>query len=236
MTDLLAESQTGLLITLDEVHRNQIEDLREVAASVQHAFREDRELAFAAAGLSSSITELLEDDVLTFLRRADRHHLGPVALSEVRRALEAPILQSGRTVAADALETMVEATHGYPFLIQLVGSCCWRIDRDSPEITAAHAEQGVVDARRRLGALVHAPALNNASDVDKSFLLAMSKDSGPSKIADIASRLKVEKGYASLYRQRLIDAELIEPAGYGLVDFTLPYLRDYLQEHAVADV
>src|ERR1035441_7310078 len=49
LTDLLAENGTGLLITLDEIHRNQIGELRELATTVQHAFREERELAFVGA-------------------------------------------------------------------------------------------------------------------------------------------------------------------------------------------
>ena len=234
LTDLLTENETGLLITLDEVHRNQIGELRELATSVQHAFREDRELAFAAAGLSSSISDLLQDDVLTFLRRADRHHLGPVDLDEVRRGLEDPINQGGRTVAPDALELMVKSTQGYPFLIQLVGSHCWRVQRDAKVISLEDAETGIESARRRLGSLVHAPALKNCSEVDRSFLLAMAEDDGPTRTPDIATRLGVEKRYVSNYRQRLIDAELIEATRRGYVDFAVPYLRDYLRENAAS--
>jgi hypothetical protein len=236
LTDLLAENETGLLITLDEIHLHQIDELRVLAAIVQHAFREERELAFAAAGLSSSISELLNDDVLTFLRRADRYHLGPVELGEVRRALEEPIEATDRQVESDALDVMVEGTKGYPFLIQLVGSQCWRVRRHADSINLADAKTGVANARRRLGSLVHAPAFEDASPVDKSFLLAMAKDDGRSKMADIAERLGVEKEYAGVYRRRLIDAEVIEEAGHGYVDFTLPYLRDYLREHAAAHV
>jgi hypothetical protein len=236
LTDLLAENETGLLITLDEIHRGPIEDLRELATVVQHAFREERELAFAAAGLSASVGSLLRDDVLTFLRRADRYHLGPVELEEVRRALKEPIEANGRQVAPDALEAMAETTQGYPFLIQLVGSACWRVDPGEIQITIADVRRGVESARLRLGSLVHAPALKAASDIDKSFLLAMAKDDGPSKVADVAARLGVDRKYASVYRVRLIEAELIEPAGHGYIDFAVPYLRDYLREHAAAGV
>lgn len=235
LTDLLAGSETGLLITLDELHRNQVAELRELATVVQHAFREDRELAFVGAGLGSSVSDLLNDEVLTFLRRADRYHLGAVGLDDVRRALEEPVRAAGRTVAEDALELMVAATQGYPFLIQLVGSHAWRVHRNTHEIGLADAETGVANARRRLGSLVHAPALEDASDIDKSFLLAMAKDDGPSSVADVGARLGVAKEYAGVYRRRLIDAELIEPTRRGYVDFALPYLRDYLREHAVAD-
>ncbi len=44
------------------------------------------------------------------------------------------------------------------------------------------ARQEVSNARRRLGSPVHEPALANASAMAKSFLLAMARDDGPSKI------------------------------------------------------
>lgn len=66
--------------------------------------------------------------------------------------------------------------------------------------------------------MVHAPALAAASDIDKSYLLAMAKDDGPSKTSDISQRLNVKKGYANVYRSRLIEADLIDVPGRGYVD------------------
>ena len=231
LTDLLAPHETGLLITLDEIHRDASAELREFATTVQHTFREERNLAFVAAGLASAVSDVLNDDVLTFLRRADRHTLTAVAPDDVARALREPIEAGGRRVADSALDTMVEATEGYPFLIQLVGDRTWRVHPDVEEISVDDARAGVTSARERLGALVHAPAVANASEVDRSFLYAMSADDGPSKMADIQGRLGVDVNYASQYRLRLIDAELIEPAGRGYVRFAVPYLRDYLRQN-----
>jgi predicted MarR family transcription regulator len=84
--------------------------------------------------------------------------------------------------------------------------------------------------------LTHEPALADASDIDKSFLLAMAKDDGPSKMADIQQRLDVDVNYASQYRLRLFAAELIESTRRGYIDFAVPYLREYLREHAAAEL
>jgi len=232
LTDLLAANETGLLITLDELHYRQANELREFGTVVQHAFREQRQLAFAGAALPAAIDELLNDEVLTFMRRADRHHVGAVADAAVREAIAEPIATHGKSIVSDALDVMVAATEGYPFFIQLVGDQVWRKAGTASEITLATALEGIVAARRRLGQLVHAPALAEASDVDKSFLIAMAQDDGPSLLGDIAERLKVNSNYAGQYRLRLIALELIAPAGYGRVRFALPYLRDYLREHA----
>jgi hypothetical protein len=236
LTDLLAEQSTGVLITLDEIHQNQIEELRELATVVQHTFRENRELAFAGAGLAASVSDVVNDNVLTFLRRAERHTLGSVARADVERALREPIQKAGRDIGDEALQIMVDGARGYPFLLQLVGAQVWRMNPSAPEITVDDATRGVVRARRRLGALIHEPALSAASDIGKSFLLAMAQDNGPSKMADIQQRLGVDVNYASQYRLRLIAAELIYPTRRGYVDFALPYLREYLRQHSVIDV
>lgn len=235
LTDLLAEDRTGVLITLDEIHRNQIAELREVAATVQHAFREGRELAFVGAGLAAGVSDVLNDDVLTFLRRADRHALGSVAGSDVERAFREPIEAAGRSIDDEALQVMVAGASGYPFLLQLVGAQTWRVTPGAEKISVDDATLGVARARRRLGALIHEPALRAASDVDTSFLLAMASDDGPSRMADIQQRLGVDANYASQYRLRLIAAELIYPTRRGYVDFALPFLREYLREHTAGD-
>jgi hypothetical protein len=234
ITDLLAENETGLLVTLDEIHHNQIAELRQLATTVQHAFREERQLAFVGAGLASAITDVVNDEVLTFLRRAERHALGSVASEDVARAIRTPVEESGRTITEDVLDVMVKGTRGYPFLIQLVGAQVWRLRRSEPEISMESAREGVSDALRRLGRLIYEPALADASDIDKSFLLAMAKDDDPSRMKDIQQRLEIDANFASQYRLRLIASELIESTGHGYVDFALPYLRDYLREHAAA--
>ncbi|MFC7362218.1 hypothetical protein [Nocardioides astragali] len=119
-------------------------------------------------------------------------------------------------------------------MIQLVGQHAWRADSTAATIDVDQARRGVDQARRKVGQLVHASALADLSAVDRSFLAAMAHDDGPSRMGDIASRLGVDATYASQYRLRLIAAEVIEPRGHGLVDFTLPGLRDYLREHAAS--
>lgn len=51
-------------------------------------------------------------------------------------------------------------------------------------------------------------------------------------MADIAARLGSGSSYVSQYRLRLIATGMIRPAGHGYVDLAVPYLREYLREHA----
>ena len=120
----VADTQAGLLITVDEVH-SRVEDLRELAVIVQHLVREGRQIALVMAGLPSAVSDLLrgdaQDRVLTFLRRADKHILADVSIDEVRDSFAATIEESGRSIDPEALDAAAEATFGYPFLIQLIG-------------------------------------------------------------------------------------------------------------------
>ena len=209
-----------------------IADLRQIGAEVQHAFRGEREIAFVAAGLPEAVSELTDDDTVTFLRRADRHVLEPLSEPDVEEALRSPISDAGRQVSDEALSIAAQATGGYPFLVQLVGYHMWAQRTDAVSIGVVDAEAGIVAARRRIGSLVHEPMIRPTSDLDRVFLLAMAEDDGPTRIADVADRAGIPDNVAQQYRMRLIAAELIRPAGHGRVEFSLPFLREYLLEHA----
>ena len=142
---------------------------------------------------------------------------------------------NGRTITSVDAAVAAEATGGYPFMIQLVGYHSWRANRGRRAISGDDVAQGAADARRRVGRLVIEPALKDLSPVDRTFLLRMAVDDGPSKMADIAQRLDADSNYTSQYRLRLIAAGLIVPAVYGHVDFALPHLREWLREHGAFD-
>lgn len=234
--DKLEKKNRGILITLDEVQASSLPEMRSLATAVQHLIRERRNVAFVFAGLPSMVEDVINDDVLTFLRRAERKHLGDVPLAEVRKAFQETITQNGKHADADTLDTLAQATNGYPFMIQLVGYWAWRDSqantRDSQdELTIENAREGIKQAKIKLGDMMHGPALDGLSAMSRDYLLAMAQDDGPSATSDIAKRLERDLGYANVYRTQLIKEDIIYQSSYGYVDFKLPYLRDYLREH-----
>jgi hypothetical protein len=233
LLNILGQHQTGLLITIDEIQGIDRAELTQLAASVQHLIRDDQPIALVMAGLPKAVSDLLNEDVATFLRRADHIELRDVPEADVRHALATTFADTSVTISDKHLDTAAAATGGYPFLIQLVGYHVWRSANDGA-VTKDSLTSGLEAAKRRLGSAVLATAIADLSDVDRTFLLKMSEDDGPSRIADIATRLGVTKQYASNYRQRLIDAGAIAPVGLGRIDFAIPYLRGWLREHAAS--
>ncbi|KAB8286598.1 AAA ATPase [Bifidobacterium ramosum] len=73
MTDRLAvleKKNRGILITLNEVQVSRIDGIRALATAIQYLIRERRNVAFVFAGLPSMVEDVINDNVLTFLRRA----------------------------------------------------------------------------------------------------------------------------------------------------------------------
>lgn len=232
LTDLCraVPAGTGVLLTVDEVHRAHVDQLREVGQAIQHGFREGLPLAFAAAGLGAAVSHLLQDEVATFLRRAERVDLGIVPRSEVLRALRDPIVGAGRRIGGDALDAAATASGGYPFLIQLVGDYSWHVDPADDEITLDAVRLGSERAVRKVGQLVLEPALAPLSALDRDVLAAMAVDDGPSRVRDVAHRLGRTVDLVGGYRTRLADADLVHSTGYGSMDFAMPHLRGYIRE------
>lgn len=222
----------GLFITIDETQGASAAELRALATAVQHLIREDRNIAVAFAGLPGMTSTLLHDNVITFLRRATPVELGDIPLDLVSDAFTDVIHNNGWDITPDAVHIATEATHGYPFMVQLVGYNVWRKAQGKAIIDVEAAQAGAEAARIRLGSTVHEPAVEDLSSIDRTYLLAMAQDTGPSRTGDIAQRMGRDIQYAGRYRERLIQAGIIYASSYGYVDFTIPYLRQWLQEHA----
>lgn len=226
----------GVLITVDETQAANRDEMVAIATSVQHLIREDQNVAFVFAGLPSMDSRVLNDDVLTFLRRAVPERLSDVPLSEVRDAFAVVFDRAGASIDDEALDAATEATRGYPFMIQLVGYNIWRVsarrcENNSVSVTLDDAFQGIKDAKVRLGDTVHEPELEGLSAVDRTYLLSMAHDDGPSSTSAVAKRMGKSMAYANQYRTRLLEAQVIKEVARGKVDFAIPYLREYLREH-----
>ncbi|HTZ62769.1 MAG TPA: hypothetical protein VMB51_01550 [Solirubrobacteraceae bacterium] len=103
------EGQTGLVITVDELHRGLFDELVQLCTVVQHAFREELELVFAGTGLAAAVSDLLGEGVLTSCGALSATRLGKVADGDVALAIERPVTSAGRAIGPKALAAAVAA-------------------------------------------------------------------------------------------------------------------------------
>lgn len=84
-------------------------------------------------------------------------------------------------------------------------------------------------AIERVGQAVHGPALRELPSAERRYLEVMAQTDGPARTGQIAQMLGLRPNHAGNLRLSLIRRGLIYDAGYGAVDFALPYLREHLQ-------
>ena len=228
LCDELAKHHKGVLILVDEIQSN-TPQMRSLAATYQHLVGDNKNIAIVMAGLPSSMSAVLNDDILTFLNRAHKAYLEPLPYGEISVGYATEFKKQGKSIAPQELETAALATRGYPYLYQLIGYYILNYAQASDIISAEIVAQAVDTSKREMIESVFTAALKPLSSRDRDFLNAMSKDRQSSRIADITQRLKVGKSYAQKYRTRLIQQGVIDATGRGELTFIIPYLGEYLR-------
>lgn len=220
----------GVLITLDEIQAARRVDVEAIAAAVQLSVRAEKDVAFVFAGLTKGVASLLDEDSMTFLRRAKLEVLGPLDLGEVGRALRDTFAKSDMPISDDIAEMCVKASRGFPYMVQLVGYYVWREGRRAGRIGFEEARRGIDLAEADFAEAVLRPALRGVSGKEMEFLKAMARQDGPSEISSLREFLGWDSGYANTYRARLMSDQVIDSPRRGYVDFAIPYLREYLRK------
>ncbi|MDO9354322.1 MAG: ATP-binding protein, partial [Solirubrobacteraceae bacterium] len=139
LCDVMTQRGSGVLLTIDEIHKVSgaaRDDFETLAGTIQHLWREERDIAFFGAGLPAAVQDVLADRVITFLRRAERFDLQRLGRDDAADAIARPIRDAGRGIGVEALEIAVDAAAGYPYMVQIVGDLAWKVHPERGEISA----------------------------------------------------------------------------------------------------
>lgn len=186
LLDALEASGTGLPITVDDVR--DFDEMVQLASVYQHLVSVGRRISLLMAGLPYEVSRILNEQPISFLRRATRYHLGRIDDADMRKALVGTIESGDRTIEADALEAAMSAIGGFPFMMQLVGYCM-RTQTEGDAIDLSAAEHGIETAQQEMRMNILETTYQELSDMDIAFIEAMLPDEGPSSTAEIARRM-----------------------------------------------
>lgn len=224
--------ESGLVVTLDEVHLAAREDLATLTAALQRHVPDGWPVVFAAAGLPS-----LRDprSSVTYLERGEWHELGPLGPDDTREALTEPATLAGRPMDPAAADLLAAATGGYPYAIQVFGHHAWRASTGSTSITKDHARQAVSAAQADLAGGLYAGRWHDASPKEREYLAAMADELdeyGSAAHADIARRLGTKPTALSYLRARLLAKGTIFSDGASL-RFLVPGMGAWIRQSAI---
>lgn len=235
------EDGKGVLIAVDESQAASRDDLVAVATAYQQVLQDldlsdepddkKKGVALVLAALPQLTDELLNDEVLTFLRRSQQHVLAEVPMPDVRNAYVEVVRASGKTIQMDVADRAAEASLGYPYMVQLVGYYMWQSAqrRGSDQILLEDVAQGEKDASLAFQDAVCAPAYDGLSVTQREFLLAMVPDlPGSTRVSDVVGRTGKSLSWANKYRASLISDQVLVADGRGLVRLAIPHMGEYL--------
>lgn len=212
-----------IVFLIDEAQKH-TEDIRVFINTYQDLVMREYSVSLVMAGLPSVISDILNDDVLTFLRRAKQVELENVEVMIVEHEFKKVFKEFDVTVSENLISEFAKATYGYPYLIQLIGYYLWE---------ALYGNSILLDdvlfyAKMELFRNVHNLIFADLSNQDRAFVFAMAEDDRISSTLDIRQRMGKTSNFISLYRERLISAGVIKPTGHGLLAFNYPYMKEFL--------
>ena len=193
--------------------------------------RADNPVAIMVAGLPSTPEAMTR--AATFGERSDFVPLDRFDDADSRRVLVEPADALSVEWEADALERGLEVGDGYPYLLQLVGHTTWQAAAPDKggRLVLADVTAGQRQVDTQLAAMFRA-RWDGAPGLEQDLMAAaMATHSGDVvPRAAIAATMGRESRAISVPRARLIDRGVIEPAGRGMLRFTLPGMARWIRE------
>jgi len=227
MMDVYMKNDKHIVFLVDETQKH-TESMRIFISTYQDLVMREYSVSMVMAGLPSVVSNILNDDILSFLRRAKQVELENVELVTVEYEFKRVFMTSNTKLSIDIISKAAGATYGYPYLFQLVGYYLWEeMQNYSGE---SILEDVLIKAKAELFRNVHKLIFTDLSNCDKDFIFAMAEDDTASVTGNIIKRLNKEKNHVSLYRERLISAGVIKSSGYGTVCFVYPYMKEFLMQ------
>jgi hypothetical protein len=228
------EGRTGVVLFVDEIQSADPDGLRTLGYAWQHLQSEGSDIPAAvfAAGLPNSPEAIAK--VVTFSERFAYRPLERLTPEAATIALGGPARALGVEWDAAALEEAVAGAQGYPYTLQLIGDATWAAagyPDPGARLTSAHLHEGQVAMRADLNALFRA-RWEKASVGEQEFIRAMAAlGDGLVRRGELARTMGVTSDELSVPRARLIDKGIVDVAGRGELQFTIPGFAEFVRTH-----
>ena len=222
------EAELALALFVDELQYVEEEELAALIISLHLTAQRRLPVVMVGAGLPQ--LRARTGRAKSYAERLfDFPEVGPLGAEAARTAIVKPAEDEGVTIDDDALERIVQETHGYPYFLQEWGKHSWDV--------AAGPSIGIADVERASNVVVAAldegffrVRFDRLTTSEKRYLRAMSElGPGPHRSGDIARALGLKVTSLGPARAQLISKGMIWSPGHGDTAFTVPLFDQFMR-------
>ena len=161
--------------------------------------------------------------------------IGRLSHEAAERAIAKPVRDEGEDVTAEALELIVEKTHGYAYFVQEWGKHSWDVADASP-IGVEDVQEASTTAIAALDESFFRVRFDRLTQSEKRYLRAMAElGPGPHRSGDIADELGRKVTSLGPTRSQLISKGMIWSPSHGDTAFTVPLFDEFMHRIVPGD-
>ena len=162
-------------------------------------------------------------------RLFDFPEIGPLPPPAAKIAITKPLSQHGVAINDNALDRILDQTHGYPYFLQEWGKQVWDTATASP-ITRDDVDRASEIAIAALDASFFRVRFDRLTPAEKKYLRAMAElGAGPHRSGDIAAELGRNVTSLAPTRNQLIGKGMIWSPTHGDTAFTVPLFDEFMR-------
>jgi hypothetical protein len=222
------EAGTALAMFVDELQYVREAELAALITSLHRAAQRALPVVLVGAGLPQLRGRMGE--AKSYAERLfDFPEVGPLPALAARIAITKPAAACGVDVDADALERIIQETHGYPYFLQEWGKHAWDAAPSSP-IRLLDVEAASRIAVAALDQSFFRVRFDRLTPLEKKYLRAMAElGPGPHRSGDIADVLGRQVTALGPTRNQLISKGMIWSPSHGDTAFTVPLFDEFMR-------
>lgn len=219
---------TALVLFIDELQYVEEEQLAALITALHRTAQRRLPVVLVGAGLPQLPGQM--GRAKSYAERLfDFPQIGPLPDEAAKIAIAKPANEQGVKVNKDALQSIVQQTHGYPYFLQEWGKHAWDAAAASP-IARADVERASKAAIAALDESFFRVRFDRLTPLEKRYLRAMAElGPGPHRSGDIAEMLGRKVTALGPTRNQLIAKGMIWSPSHGDTAFTVPLFDEFMR-------
>ena len=226
----LKKQGKSVLIGIDEIEIS--DDVRAFGSEYQTLIGDDFDISLLMTGLPSRISEVQNDDTLTFLLRSHRVYLSPLDKASVATSYEKAFVKGKRQIDYVVLDKLVDSVKGYAYAFQTIGYYAWRYSEETLALDDSILDKTLASSKIDLFRNAYERMYMDISKTDRMFINAIiSAESKVVSMSQLQEILQKPINYISVYRARLLDDQLIVSPKRGFIQLSLPFFDEFVKKY-----